>query len=106
MCYRSKCILCADETVLDPVGTTLEGLTDHVNSRLSNKSEWCNCNKVSLYTLKLELMFVTNWMLVAWPQILIGSDLTKDVNSFKYLDINTVARQQIHCSKYVYKNVC
>ena len=42
------------------VGTILEELTDHVNRRLRNIPDWCNCNKSSLNTSKSEFMVVTN----------------------------------------------
>ena len=75
-------------TVLVFVGTSLEILTDHVNSRLREIFELCNCNKLSLNQAESELMTVTNKIVVNCPKLFIGSDPIKKVDSFKYLGIH------------------
>ena len=69
------------------VGTTLEELTDHVNSRLRNILEWCNFNKLLLNRLKSEFIVVSNKQTEIHPQLLIGADLIKEVKILKYLGV-------------------
>ena len=87
MCSNDESILYADDTVLVYVGTNLEELTDHVNNRLRNILDWCNCNKLSLNPLKSEFMVVTNKRIETRPQLFIGANQIKEVKSFKYLGI-------------------
>ena len=56
MCSNDKSILYANETVLVYVGTSLEELADHVNSRLGNTLDWYDSKKLSLNPLKSEFM--------------------------------------------------
>ena len=68
MCSNDESILYADDTALVYVGASLEMLTEHVNSRLREIFEWCNCNKLSLNSAKSEFMIVTNKIVVNRPQ--------------------------------------
>ena len=77
MCSIDESIIYADDTVLVYVGTTLEELTDHVNSRLRNIVDWCNCNNFSLNPLKSDFMVVTNKRIETRPQFFIGADQIK-----------------------------
>ena len=70
------------------VGISLEMLTKHINSRVREIFEWCNCNKLSLNPVKSEFMTVTNKIAVNRPQLLIGTDPIKEVDSFKHLGIH------------------
>ena len=45
------------------------------------------CNKVSLSPKTSELMALTNKILLARPQVLIGADLIKEIGSFKNLGV-------------------
>ena len=74
------------------VGTSLEMLTEIVNSRLREIFERCNCNKLSLNPTKSEFMIVTNKIVVNRPQLFIGTDPIKEVDSFKYLGIHVDTR--------------
>ena len=67
------------------VGKSLEMLIQHVNSRLREIFEWCNCKKLSLNPAKSEFMTVTNRIVVNHPQLFVGTDLIKEDDSFKYL---------------------
>ena len=96
MCSNDESILYADDTVLVYVGTSLEMLTEHVNSRLREIFEWCNCNKLSLNPAKSEFMIVTNKIVVNRPQLFIGTDPIKEVDSFKYLGIHVDTRLKFH----------
>ena len=64
------------------VGTNLEELTDHVNSRLRNILDWCTCTKLTINPLKSELMIVTNNRLETRPQLFFGKVLIIEVKSF------------------------
>ena len=55
MCSRNESILYADDTVLVYLGTSLQELTDHVNKRLRNTLERCNCKKLSLNPTKIQI---------------------------------------------------
>ena len=92
MCSRDESILYADDTMLVYVGTFLEMLTEHVNSRLREIFECCNCNKLSLYPAKSEFMIVTKKTVVNRPQLFIGTDPIKEVDSFKCLGIHVDTR--------------
>ena len=89
MCSRDESILHANHTVHVYVGASLEELTDHVNVRLCNILEWCNCNKLSQNLSKSVFMAVINEILVAHPQLRISSDLIREVSSFKYSGVHT-----------------
>ena len=73
------------------VGTSLEMLTENVSNRLREIFEWCNSNKLSLNLTKSEFLIVTNKIVVNRPQVFIGTDTIKEVDSFNYLGfhINT-----------------
>ena len=88
MCSNDETILYADDTVLVYVGTSLEMLTENVNCRLSEIFECCYCKKMSLNPAKSEFMFVTNKIEVNGPQLFVGTDPIKEVDSFKYLCIH------------------
>ena len=60
-------------------------VTEHVNSRLREIFEWCNCKKLSLNPAKSEFMTVNNKIVVSRPHLFIGTDPIKEVESFKYL---------------------
>ena len=81
----------ADDTVLVYVGTSLEMLTEHVNSRLREIFEWCNCNILSLNPAKSEFLTVTNKIAVNFSKLFIGTDPFMEVDSFKYLGIHVYA---------------
>ena len=87
MCSNDENLLYADDTVLVYIGTNLEELNDHINNRLRNILNWCNCNKLSLNPLKSEFIVVTNKRIETCPQLFIGVDQFKEVKSFKYLEI-------------------
>ena len=86
MCSNGENILYADDTVLVHVGTNLDKLTDHVNSRLRNILVWCNCNRLSWYALKSEFTVVTYKRIETNPQLFIGADQTKEVILTKFLN--------------------
>ena len=79
MFCNDEIILYGDETVLFYVGTTLEALNGHVNSRLQNILNWCNCNKVSLNIFKSEFMVVANKRIDTRPQLYIDADQMKEI---------------------------
>ena len=79
--------LYAADTVLVYVGTTLEELTNNVNTRLQNILDLCNCNKLSLNPLKSDSMVVNDKRIETRPQMFIGTDQIKQVKNFKYLGI-------------------
>ena len=60
-------------------------LNKHINSRLREVLEWCNCNKMSLNPRKSKCLIVSNKMVVKCPQLIIGTNPIKEVDSFKYL---------------------
>ena len=84
-CSNDESILYADDKVLVYVGKSLEMLTEHVNSRLREIYEYCNCKKLSLNPAKSEFMTVTNKIKVNRPQLFIGTDPIKEVDRFEYL---------------------
>ena len=92
MCSNDESILCADDTVLVYVGTSLEMLTERVNSPLREIFEWCKCNKLSLNPEKSEFLIVTNKILINLPPLFIGTDPIKEVDSFKYLGFHVDIR--------------
>ena len=49
--------------------------------------EMFKCNKLLLHPSKSEFVVVTIKRLIAWPILFIGSDLIKEVSSFKYLGV-------------------
>ena len=67
-------------------------LTEHVNGRLREIFEWCNCNKLSLNPANSEFIIVTNKIVVNRPQFFIGADPIKEVDSFKYLGYHVDTR--------------
>ena len=82
--------------MLTYVGTFLETLTEHVNSRLREIFEWCNCIKLSLNPAKTEFIIVTNEIIVNRPYFSIGTNPIKEVNSFKYLGIYVDTRFKLN----------
>ena len=67
-------------------------LTEHVNSRLREIFQWCYCNKLFFYPTKSEFVTVTNEVVVNHPQLLIGTDPIREVDSFKYLGTHVDTR--------------
>ena len=67
-------------------------LTVHINSRLRETFEWCNCNKLFLNPEKSKIMTVTNKIVVNLHQLFIGTDPIKEDESFKYLGIHVDTR--------------
>ena len=55
--------------------------------------------QISLSPTKLEFIVVTNKRLITRPQLLIGSDLIKEVSSFKYLGVYIDTR--LKCSAQI-----
>ena len=90
--YNDESILYADDTVLVYVGTSLDMLTENVNSRLRETFKWSKCNNLSLNPTKSEYMIVTNKIVVNRPQLFIGTDRIKEVDSFKNLGTHVDTR--------------
>ena len=63
---------------------TLKELTNHVNIRLRNILDWCSCYKLSLNPLQSEFMVVATNRIETRPQLFIGADKIKEVQSFRY----------------------
>ena len=100
MCPNDESILNADDTVLVYVGTSLEMLTEHVNSQIREILEWCNRNNLSLKPAKSEFMTVTNNIVVNCPLLFIGTDPIKKVDSFKYIGIHVDTRLKFDVQIY------
>ena len=71
MCCYDESLQYADDTVLVYVGTSSEMFIEYVNSRLREKIEQFNCNKLSWNPAKSEFMIVTSKIVVNHPQSLL-----------------------------------
>ena len=87
MCSDDGGILYADNAVPVYVGTSLEMLTGHVNSRLREIFECCNCKKLSLNKAKSDF-YCDQHDSSKRPQLLNGADPITEVDRFKFLGIH------------------
>ena len=78
------------------MGNSLDDLANHVNNKLRNVVDWCNCNKLALNPSKSEFMIVTNKIITSRPQLFIGASPIKEVSSFKYLGVHIDAQLKFH----------
>ena len=96
LCPNESSTLYADDTVLVYVGNSLDDLANHVNNKLRNVVDWCNCNKLALNPSKSEFMIVTNKIITSRPQLFIGASPITEVGSFKYLGVHIDAQLKFH----------
>ena len=96
LCALQENILYADDTCCVYVGDNLIDLTAHVNNRLSVINDWCCENKLFLNRKKSEFMVITTKNIDIVPELFIGTDKLKPVNSFKYLGVNIGSDMKFH----------
>ena len=92
MRFNDESILYAVDTVLVYVGTSLEMLTEHLNSQLREIFEWCYCSNLSFNSEKSNSMTVTNKILIDRPQLFIDIDSIEEIDSFKCFGLHIDTR--------------
>ena len=77
----------ADDTVLSQLNSSLELLSEHMQSCLDKLTLWCNFNKLALNGTKTKFMIFTNNPYVS-PQLNVEQAQIEEVSLFKYLGIS------------------
>ena len=78
----------ADDTCLTFLHKNYDDLLTIAQNKLSQITDWCNFNKLSINPTKSEFMMITNKNIPFMPELKIGNDIIQLKNCVKYLGLH------------------
>jgi hypothetical protein len=86
----------ADDTTLVAVSSDLDSLTEFMNNKLLELSEWYKFSRLALNTAKSKFMIFTPLNISVIPNIKINNVMIEHVSSYRYLGIDFDSNLKFH----------